>query len=467
MNFNQIKYGRNTTYITGSNRISQLIAAFKARVLADSGTYEGEANLLNQSLVAINSAGFVYVPSAFKSGRLYSLKPTDGSGDLIFSRNSLAYRNNASNVLEQMAANVGRIDYVNGVPTLLLEPISTNIILRSNEFTNGYWGASGPLTNRTPNSGASPEGLTNALKLAESNNSQEFKLFRNSVSGLANNTNYCISFFAKAAERSFCYVQNAAGTGARFDLQAGVWVGNRPVAPVNSGIRNEGNGWYRIWITLNTGAATAIIPEIGILLANNNTASYVGTSGNGILIYGAQFEQGTQPSSYIKTTDTTLTRIADFANKSGLSSSLGQTQGTIIFDFIYREPKTSVGGQLGITSSSGVINNCIVLWNNSTLNTIVLLLRANGVNVVNNISLGVVAYNTRYKIAIGYNSGDIVLYVNGVQVYTASTAFTFSELLDVIYLGTYDNSLEANINIYSLYAYQARLSNLELIARTT
>lgn len=56
MNFNQIKYGRNTTYITGSNRISQLIAAFKARVIADGGTFEAQACMTAniQSLVNIN-----------------------------------------------------------------------------------------------------------------------------------------------------------------------------------------------------------------------------------------------------------------------------------------------------------------------------------------------------------------------------------------------------------------------------
>ena len=56
MNFNQIKYGRNTTYITGSNRISQLIAAFKARVLADGGTFEAELCIVNniQALTNIN-----------------------------------------------------------------------------------------------------------------------------------------------------------------------------------------------------------------------------------------------------------------------------------------------------------------------------------------------------------------------------------------------------------------------------
>lgn len=56
MNFNQIKYGRNTTYITGSNRISQLVSAYKTRVLSDGGTFEAEQCMVNniQSLTNID-----------------------------------------------------------------------------------------------------------------------------------------------------------------------------------------------------------------------------------------------------------------------------------------------------------------------------------------------------------------------------------------------------------------------------
>ena len=217
------------------------------------------------------------------------------------------------------------------------------------------------------------------------------------------------------------------------------------------------NNWFRLICTGNV-TSTAWSCDIGNMFSEPANSS--------LYIWGAQMELGFG-TSYIRTDGAMVTRVADFANKSGLSGSLGQTQGTIIFDFIYREPKISTGGQLGITANSGVSNNCIVLWNNSTLNTIAFLLRANGVAVANNINLGVFTYNTRNKIAIAYNSGDIVVYVNGVQAYTASTVFTFSELLDVVHLGTYDVILEPNINIYSLYAYQTRLSNSELITRTT
>lgn len=116
-------YGIKNVFVT----IATIIKTFKARVLADGGTYEGEANLLTQKLTDINSASFVFVPSAYKATKLYALKGTD----LTNARSSVAYRNNASNILEQMGSNVGRISYVGGVPTLLVEPARTNLFLNS------------------------------------------------------------------------------------------------------------------------------------------------------------------------------------------------------------------------------------------------------------------------------------------------------------------------------------------------
>jgi hypothetical protein len=121
-------FGYGYGFVLGSiSALKALVNAFKARVLADSGTFEGEANLLNQKIADINAASFVYVPSAYKANKLYALK----GPDLTNARSSVAYRNNASNVLEQMAANVGRVHYIGGVPTLLVEPPRTNLFLNS------------------------------------------------------------------------------------------------------------------------------------------------------------------------------------------------------------------------------------------------------------------------------------------------------------------------------------------------
>jgi hypothetical protein len=119
--------------------LSMLINSFRARVLGDAGTFEGEANLLNQNFNTIKDASFVFVPSAYKSGKAYAIKPTDGSGDLTFTRGSFGYRNNGSNLIEFVSSGIPRLDNVSGILTLLGEPIRTQLVTNSADLTNASW----------------------------------------------------------------------------------------------------------------------------------------------------------------------------------------------------------------------------------------------------------------------------------------------------------------------------------------
>ena len=47
-----------------------------------------------------DDASLVMIPSAYKDGKLYSIKPTDGSGDFTFSRSTAATRVNADGLIE-------------------------------------------------------------------------------------------------------------------------------------------------------------------------------------------------------------------------------------------------------------------------------------------------------------------------------------------------------------------------------
>jgi len=72
------------------------------------------------------------IPSAYKAGKLYSVLPTNGDGDLDVARASSATRVNQDGLIELMANNVPRLDYSDGsCPSLLLEPQSTNLYLNS------------------------------------------------------------------------------------------------------------------------------------------------------------------------------------------------------------------------------------------------------------------------------------------------------------------------------------------------
>jgi hypothetical protein len=88
-------------------------------------------------------ASLVLIPSAQKTSKVYSVKPTDGTGDLTFTRSNDTASRVASNGL--------------------IEKVRTNLILQSNTFSNASWGKN----SCTVTSGqAGYDGSTNAWLLS-------------------------------------------------------------------------------------------------------------------------------------------------------------------------------------------------------------------------------------------------------------------------------------------------------------
>jgi hypothetical protein len=170
-------------------------------------------------------------------------------------------------------------------------------------------------------------------------------------------------------------------------------------------------------------------------------------------------------SSYIPTLGSSVTRLADSASKTGISSLIGQTAGTLFLDFIFKKPELTTAGQIGVATSDN--NNRVILWNNSTLNTLALQIKANSISVVNNISLGAFVDGTAYKIAIGYQSGNTAVFVNGTQVVSNTAAFTFSAAITDFFLGKYEAAGIPHQRITSAILYSNRLDNAELASLTT
>ena len=78
------------------------------------------------------SASLVVTPNGTKESKLYAIKPTDGSGDLVVTRETTATRVNSAGLIENVAVNVPRLDYSNGTcPSILVEPQRTNLLLNS------------------------------------------------------------------------------------------------------------------------------------------------------------------------------------------------------------------------------------------------------------------------------------------------------------------------------------------------
>ena len=115
-----------------------LVSDFKTRVLSDGGNFEAETKLENQlntlGSTLFDSASLVITPNGVKTSKLYSIKPSDGTGDLTVVRNTSATRIDENGNIVNVPANVARIDYSNGSPAILVEPQRTNLVYPSDSL---------------------------------------------------------------------------------------------------------------------------------------------------------------------------------------------------------------------------------------------------------------------------------------------------------------------------------------------
>jgi hypothetical protein len=357
--------------------------------------------------------------------------------------------------------NIPRLDYSNGTcPSLLVEPQRTNLALQSSSFDNAAWVKLN--LSITSNNAIAPDGTLTADK-STPNTVSGGHYFRQTVS-VSIGTTYTATIYAKAAGYNFMYIY-AKGTGNNqyrvFDLQNGTL--GISSGTQNSSIESVGNGWYRCVLTWTQASISIIDIEVATL-SSNSVGAFAGDGISGIYAWGAQLEAG-YPTSYIPTSGSTVTRNADVISKTGISSLIGQTEGTLFLDFYFKTPSGTTEGQIAITDNTG--DNRVIIWNNFTLNTLGIQIKANGTDAISNISLGSFVDGTRYKIAIGYKSGDTCVYVNGTQVISNTATFSFVSSLTDFILGGYYLPYNGHQNTNASALWKTRLTNAQLATLTT
>lgn len=228
-----------------------------------------------------------------------------------FSRSSPAWYIGADGLLRQAAANVPRIDWSHGRPALRLERARTNGWSWSEVLGDSLWVKVG--ASIATNVARAPDGTMTMDKVVEDTSTGLHEI-RRATPALTDNSNFVVTAFAKAGERSFLRIrfQDKAGTahGAYFDVATGVVAST--VGTVTARVREEADGAYRLECVFNA-ASGATTPTVFFRLASGDGGeSYTGDGLSGLYLWGLQFEAD-QPvaSSYIKTTSTTVTRAAD------------------------------------------------------------------------------------------------------------------------------------------------------------
>jgi hypothetical protein len=210
----------------------------------------GTTTYPEQTMSYFSDASLVFIPSAQKSGKAYSIKPTDGTGDLTFTRsNDTATRVNSAG---------------------LIEKVRTNLALYSQNFSQtGTWVTS---TTTRVDSQTDPNGGTTASKFTATGANSNVIQTRTVSSGIP----YTWSFYAKS--------DSATDVNIRLDNNNGNFV------QANMALTTS---WQRFSITLNSNATT-------ILCFLGGGVSF--TAGEVAYMAFAQLEASDIVTDYIATT---------------------------------------------------------------------------------------------------------------------------------------------------------------------
>jgi len=235
---------------------------------------------------------------------------------ITFTRSTTGTYYNSSGVLSTAAINAARFDYNPSTLAslgLLIEQASTNLLLRSNTFSNtSTW----VRTNCTPtdNVTTSPDGTTNAATITTGGVAPVGAYIIQTVTS----TTGTISVYAKAnTSRYLILLHGPYGTGnwAIYDLVGGTVTQSPTYSGSTASMTLVNNGFYRC--ILNSAQSSSII---GITVSGASTGNITASSGD-LYIYGSQLEALAFPTSYIPTTTAQVTRGADVAAMTGTNFS--------------------------------------------------------------------------------------------------------------------------------------------------
>ncbi len=385
--------------------------------------------------------------------------------DLItFTRASAATYVNSSGNIATAASGSPRFDYD---PVTLsprgfrVEEQRANLRVYSEQFNNAAW-AKDSCTIST-DTAVSPSGATNADKVVSNNATAQTGIGQ---AFTATADTYTLSFYVKAAEVQFVQLlwsSTASTEYANFDLFAGTVTQSTGTAR----IMNAGNGWYRISLTSTLAAvsANAFCWMIGSGTAAR-TATYAGNGTNGFLVWGAQLEIGSFPTSYIPTVASQVTRAAEVAaiQSPNFAPWYNSAEGTFVIEYSLLSATYATTKHV-LTFSDGTGNNRISVYNTATTATPFLLVADGGVTQASGANAAI-GSNVVTKTGVGYKVNDFALITNGGTAAT-DTSGTVPAAVNRVYIaGSATGAQPINGHIRTVRYYASRLTNAQLQALT-
>jgi hypothetical protein len=241
----------------------------------------------------LNSASLVMIPSGYKEDVVYSPIPTDGSGDLSFTRASNGTRVNSAG---------------------LVEVTPWNLVQNSENFDAVWTKYNGATV--TTNAIVAPNGTTTA-DLLIAGASQE--VYSANMPKVAEELYYTFSCYAKLYNTNVFKITasdfSTSGVDASFNLStlSATYVTGATWSNTSVSIESVGNGWYRCILTSKSPATTGLY--LSLYTSGTNSVS-------GVYIWGAQVNIGSTAKPYFPTTDRLNVPRLTYQNGGGGCPSL-------------------------------------------------------------------------------------------------------------------------------------------------
>lgn len=381
-------------------------------------------------------------------------------GGVTFTRASAGTYVNATGRIVSAAAHAARFDHdpaTLALRGLLVEPTATNLLVRSAEFNDAAWTASG-LRAITANNGdtESPDGVnSNGELLRENATNSAHNITQNigtaiTPGSLLHFTVYVKNYQAAPRDTFRIYLgdlTNGDYIRAYYDL-SGV---NPPLAETGgtgsgavASLEDAGNGWKRVRLS---GVASTVDTNLRVRIHLQQSfmgnVTYQGDNTSGIQVWGAQLEAGNLPTSYIPTAGTTASRAPDVVRVTsftGFTGGFGDgTNWTMITDFSrprFESAAISAAPRIAeLCDSADCLGDRISTrfsTSGETFGTESVINAATQGGSLTGAVPGVA--NTVYQLGAVKTAGVVRTYMNGTA-YTASGSIAYPDP-DSLYLGS-------------------------------
>lgn len=371
---------------------------------------------------------------------------------ITFTRASSGTYFDSNGVMQLASANTPRFDHNPNTKEslgLLIEEQRTNLLWRSQDFTDPVW-TKQSTASVTSNAETAPDGTLTADRITASSG---FGVFQYASVTVGTSITQSIYLKTGTATRIMFRDFNGAGRHIVVNPSTGAIIETSGTL-LGSGSINCGNGWFRIFFSYNADTTVAV----GNVRPDSSGAAQT------FIIWGAQTEIGVFPTSYISTTGSAATRAADVATMTGtnFSSWYRQDKGTFFVDVSIESSPTIARPVLDVNRGTAGYSSRHQLtgWMFTTGASQYAVVDDAPAIVVS--GLQVAGATTRKKLAFTFAANDFISAADGLlsgEDITGTPPTTVAQLT----LGQDDGgAFFLNGHIRRIAYYPRRLANTEL-----